>query len=319
MYHHPPSVSVIIPGYNHAEYLQERIDSVLKQDYQSFEVILLDDCSSDGSAEVMKGYVQSFSEGKLETNATSIVFHPNDRNSGNTFLQWEKGIALAKGEYIWIAESDDVAKPDFLRECMEVLLANTDAVAAFTWSTMIGPDGSDLGYSWDETKRYRTPGIYDGKDFCLRRLVYKNLMYNASMIVFAKEAYNNINKVYQQYRHSGDWLFWFHICLQGKVCEIPRKLNAFRQHPNKVSNDSRRSGDDFREMGAIQTLIADTLQLSSYQRACLRGRQSKRLKKSHLPDTEQLQTLYPQIYKATCWDTLLYTIDKSLNLSGLMR
>lgn len=314
-----PLVSIIIPGFNHAIYLKERIDSVLAQDYPCFEVILLDDCSSDNSTEIMQRYADEFAAGNITTNAKSVVFYPNDKNSGNTFLQWKKGIKLAKGEYIWIAESDDVAKPSLLSECMTRLLANSNAVAAFTWSNMIDPDGKDLGYSWDETKRYKAPGIYDGKTFCMQRLVYKNLMYNASMIVFTKDAYYNINKVYQQYRHSGDWLFWFYVCMQGKVCEVPLKLNSFRQHPNKVSNDSRTSGDDFREMGAIQTIIAEEMKLSKYQRACLRGRQAKRLQKSQLPDTRELVSQYPDIYQGSFFDKLLYTIDKSLNISGLNR
>ncbi len=304
-----PLVSVIIPSYNHAQYLRERIESVLGQDYPDFEVIMLDDHSTDDSAEIMRSY-----QGH-ERLSHMVV---NERNSGNTFLQWEKGIILAKGEYIWIAESDDTARPDFLTRQMAALLATPDAVLSFCRSTMIDDKGCALDYSWDEPWRYKSPGIYDGRDFCLHRMVYKNLMYNASMVVFRKRYYYNINNEYQRYRHSGDWLFWFSMCIQGKVCEVPESLNMFRQHGNKVSNEAL-GRKDLAEIVEIQSVIADTLHLSSYQRRCLRGRQTKRLNKSSYDDKERLRRQYPAIYGGTVLDSMLYALDKTFNFSGLQK
>ena len=93
-------VSVIIPNYNHAPFLKERIDSVLNQTYDNFEVIILDDKSTDNSKEVIANY-------RGHSKISHIVY--NEENSGSTFKQWQKGFSLAKGDYIWIAESDDVA------------------------------------------------------------------------------------------------------------------------------------------------------------------------------------------------------------------
>ncbi len=100
-----PSVSVIIPNYNHAPFLKERIDSVINQHYDNFEVIILDDCSKDNSREVIEQY-------RNHPKVKHIIY--NEANSGSTFIQWHKGFRLAEGEYIWIAESDDVADLDFL-------------------------------------------------------------------------------------------------------------------------------------------------------------------------------------------------------------
>ena len=93
-----PFVSVIIPNYNHAQYLEQRLDSVFGQTYPNYEVIFLDDCSKDNSLEVINRY-------KNNPHLSQIVV--NETNYGNTFKQWDKGINLAKGEIIWIAESDD--------------------------------------------------------------------------------------------------------------------------------------------------------------------------------------------------------------------
>ena len=106
-----PLASVIIPNYNHAKYLEERIQSVLNQTYQNLELILLDDKSTDNSLEVINKY-------RDNPHVSQIVV--NEHNSGSAFKQWHRGIELAIGELIWIAESDDYCSPTFL----EVLVNN---------------------------------------------------------------------------------------------------------------------------------------------------------------------------------------------------
>ena len=93
-----PLVSVVIPNYNHGKYLRERIDSVLAQSFQDFEIIILDDKSTDDSLSIINEY-------KDNPHVAHIIV--NEQNTGNPFIQWEHGISLAQGEYIWIAESDD--------------------------------------------------------------------------------------------------------------------------------------------------------------------------------------------------------------------
>ena len=89
-------VSVIMPNYNHAPYLKERMDSILWQDYPDLEVILLDDASTDNSVSILNEYTN-------HPRVKTLVV--NDTNSGNPFLQWQRGLQEATGEYVWIAES----------------------------------------------------------------------------------------------------------------------------------------------------------------------------------------------------------------------
>lgn len=303
-----PLVSVIIPGYNHAPYLRERIDSVLGQDYQNFEVILLDDCSPDESAEIMLSY-------KDDAKVSHVII--NEKNTHNTFLQWERGIKLAKGEYIWIAESDDSASSDFLSKMMSPLIANDDAVLAFCYSTMVGPDGKPLDYTWDQKWLYKAPGIYDGKVFCRERMVLKDLLYNSSMIVWRKEMFRKVSDRYKNYRHCGDWVFWFDMAMRGKVIEVPEELNRFRQHPNKVSNEATATGADFDEMGDIQSYILQSLGASSFQYRVVRGRMSKRIKKLATREQQnKLRKTCPLIFDGSWIDVCCYTIDKMFNISG---
>ena len=106
-----PKVSVIIPNYNHARFLRQRIESVLGQTYQDFEVILLDDCSTDESRSIISEYAKN----------PRVRIEFNETNSGSTFKQWNKGVRLARGEYVWMAESDDYADERLLERLVKVL------------------------------------------------------------------------------------------------------------------------------------------------------------------------------------------------------
>ena len=103
------SVSIIVPNYNYACYLNVRIASILNQSYTNYELILLDDASTDNSVEILEKY-------KDNPHVSHILV--NEKNSGSPFQQWAKGISLARGKWIWIAEADDVAEPTFLEVCL---------------------------------------------------------------------------------------------------------------------------------------------------------------------------------------------------------
>src|SRR6478609_3462038 len=118
-------VSVILPNYNHENYLKERIDSILQQTYRDFELIILDDHSSDNSKQIIELY---------RSNAKVSFIEYNSHNSGSPFRQWAKGIQLARGSYIWIAESDDSCEPAFLEETVKKMKEYPTAGIVFTQS-----------------------------------------------------------------------------------------------------------------------------------------------------------------------------------------
>ena len=123
-----PKVSIIVPSYNHASYLRERLESIYRQTYWNIEVILLDDCSSDGSVEILQEFAQRFSD--------RTICHFNDTNSGGVFHQWKKGLELASGELVWIAESDDACSENFLAELVR-FFANSAVMLAFARTEFI--------------------------------------------------------------------------------------------------------------------------------------------------------------------------------------
>src|SRR5579859_2961505 len=131
-----PKVSVVIPNYNHARFLRKRIDSVLQQTYQDFELILLDDCSTDDSRAILSQYTAD--------PRARVEF--NEVNSGSTFRQWNKGVRLARGEYVWIAESDDYADEHLLETLVSRLESEPAAVLAHCRSWRVSAEGHLDGF-----------------------------------------------------------------------------------------------------------------------------------------------------------------------------
>ena len=165
-----PTVSVIVPNYNYKQFLASRIDTILNQTYRDFELILLDDCSTDNSREILESY-------RDNPHVSHIVF--NEKNTGSPFRQWMKGIELARGKYVWIAEADDMSAPEFLETSITELNANPNAVATVTGSTHIDTDGKILpGYRnyWERRgmDKYRQPKSrsFNGRFYAIHKLFW---------------------------------------------------------------------------------------------------------------------------------------------------
>ena len=221
-----PLVTVVIPNFNHSQYLKQRISSVLDQTFQDFEVIILDDCSTDNSRDIIEHY-------RNHPKVSVIVY--NETNSGSTFKQWKKGLELASGEYIWLAESDDYCTVDFLENAFNGLKGDSEAVVFFCNSDVVDSKNVfiwDLHYIIDKIKEYNwyLPFKALGKDFIKLALLQKNVIVNASAVLFKKEsALKYINKV-ESYKMCGDWLFWGLMLLDGSIIYEPKKMNYFRLH-----------------------------------------------------------------------------------------
>mgnify|MGYP000076595136 CR=1 FL=1 len=233
-----PLVSIIIPNYNHAAFLEQRIASVLNQSYQGFEVILLDDCSTDDSIKVLESY-------KSHPKVAQVVL--NTQNSGSPFKQWQKGIALAKGDYIWIAESDDYCQLNFLEEILAAFHKNSNLGIVYAQSSDVDENGKKIAHRSEYTKEFQ-PNIWrknfsmNGRDFIKSYLSYKNVIPNASAVVFKKNAIkkNTFSRQMLQMKMCGDWLFWVLLCLQTDIGFIAEDLNFFRNHAAVSRNHNDR-------------------------------------------------------------------------------
>jgi glycosyltransferase involved in cell wall biosynthesis len=225
-----PMVSVIIPNYNHSFFLQKRIDSVLQQSFKNFEVIILDDCSTDDSRVIIETY-------RTNPLVSHIVY--NSANSGNTFHQWKKGIELAKGDYIWLAESDDYCEANFLEVLVGLLNRNPNASLAYCKSTRVNEKEEvidDLSFWYEDLAETRWQHDYlnSGDDEIKDYLYKKNTIPNASAVVFRRDKALLVSDDYLTYKLSGDWLFWILLLERGDVTFTTGTTNYFRTHSNSV-------------------------------------------------------------------------------------
>jgi glycosyltransferase involved in cell wall biosynthesis len=244
-----PLVSVIVPGYNHAPFLDERIRSIVGQSYQNIEILLMDDCSPDGSRDILESWAR-------KDPRISLLF--NDENSGSPFHQWKIGADWASGKYLWIAESDDVAELDMLKLHVEALERNASAVIAYSQSTMIDQHGEEIG-SWNvnyekifaSSLRWRARFTVSGSSEVAERMVYSNTIPNASGTLIRKSAFDAAGLPEVTWRLNGDWLFYSRLLQHGDVEYFPEGRNKFRHHPQTQRVIANRSSSTYFEVVAL--------------------------------------------------------------------
>jgi glycosyltransferase involved in cell wall biosynthesis len=222
-----PKISVIIPNYNHARFLEQRIESILNQTFQDFEIIFLDDNSTDNSWEVFSKYA---THPKI---SHAVV---NETNSGSPFKQWNKGFSLATGEYIWIAESDDYSDLNFLGKLVPLMQSNV--AIAYCRSVTVNEINEISDYFWADglddqrwKQNYLSEGLTEISDY----LVFRNTIPNASSAIFRRE-WINCDLPLTQMRYAGDWLFWINLLKikSRKIAYISNQLNYFRTHTDNT-------------------------------------------------------------------------------------
>ena len=230
-------VSVVVPNYNYAHYLKERLDSVSQQTWPLYEIIVLDDGSTDGSVEMLGNL-----RGGLHPEPRVVV---NGRNSGSVFRQWLKGVELARGDYVWIAEADDLSKPEFVERLVRAMQADKSIVMGYCQSEQIDAYGQVLApdylaYTNDlSSTRWLQPYTAQGSDEVDAALGVKNTIPNVSAVLFRREALldtlrTDIEEV-AGYRIAGDWLVYLKLLGKGKVLFSPESLNQHRRHGSSVT------------------------------------------------------------------------------------
>jgi glycosyltransferase involved in cell wall biosynthesis len=228
-----PKVSIIVPNYDHARFLPQRLDSVLGQTFQDFELILLDDCSTDDSRSILSKYADD----------PRVRIEFNEVNSGSPFKQWNKGVRLARGEYVWIAESDDYAEERLLERLMSVLDADPTVMFAYCRSWRVNEDDQKKGFGdwyldYLDPQRWTADFLADGAEECRNYFVYSNPVPNASAVVFRRAGYERVGGPDETLRMCGDWKLWAAMALQGRIAYLGEPLNYHRFHDASIRNKS---------------------------------------------------------------------------------
>lgn len=231
-------VSVILPNYNHAKYLRQRIESILNQTYQDFELIILDDYSTDNSKEIIEQY-------RNHPKVSTIIY--NQKNSGSIADQWRKGIELSQGEFIWIAESDDYAEEEFLELQVKMLESYKECAMVYCDAFIIN-EFNEVIDTWKnrknihyKTNKWSENHLVNGKTELFTYLIDVCTINNMSSCLFRKTVFEkNMNQITLP-KYTIDYALFMLILFNNNICYNSRPLNYFRVHSESTMKNNKGS------------------------------------------------------------------------------
>jgi len=249
---YPPFVSVVLPNYNCESFLEKRLYTILLQTFQDFELIVLDDASTDNSQQLLKDICAYNRRDKL-------IF--NESNSGSVFSQWKLGMENARGSYIWIAESDDFVDLHFLDLMLSSLVNNN---TSFAYANSVPVDTSGVPYG-DYRELYLNqfnPGKWDrsykksGHEEISSSLGVANTIPNASSTIFSRNliAADELNRAIE-FKMCGDWFIYILLCSKGDVSFVQSCNNYHTRHSSSSSFSTEKTNVYFKELNKIYATI----------------------------------------------------------------
>jgi glycosyltransferase involved in cell wall biosynthesis len=254
-------VSVIVPNYNHAPFLEQRIESILDQTFQDYELILLDDFSKDASRDIIHHYKKKYPD---------IRVFLNNRNSGSPFKQWDFGMKQAEGEYVWIAESDDYADRNFLSEMVPILDKNDNAGLAYCDSLIVDERDKPIALMSDSCSSYdqrrKNDYVNNGRDEIENYLCIGNSINNASSVLFKKTSYIKAGLADHAMRYCGDWFLYLRMLLISDIAYRAKKLNFIRLHADSSFHEYYANSIYIEELIRIYNFVMQNVPIISNQK-----------------------------------------------------
>lgn len=207
---HSHMISVLMPVYNGAKYISEAIESVLSQTFTDFELLIIDDGSTDETVEIINRYSDN-----------RIILIQNHENRGLIYTL-NKGLKLAKGKYIARMDADDICLSERFRKQVEYLEAHADIVVLGTAFSFLGTLFEIHHPNYPEEIQVK---LLDDNAFC-----HPSVMMRKDTILSNQIEYNS------SYKHVEDYYFWTEIAMTGlKMANLDDVLLQYRQHDEQIS------------------------------------------------------------------------------------
>jgi glycosyltransferase involved in cell wall biosynthesis len=211
-----PIISVILPVFNADSFLKESIDSILHQTFKDFELIILNDGSTDTSLEIINNY----------TDPRIVLIH--DSLNHGLIHRLNQGFTIAKGKYIARMDADDIAYPERLAKQFEFMENNPEIIASGTSAMRFNSSGN-IGI-------WKNPADYE-KIKCqfvwVTAIIHPTSIFRADFIKEKNIAYDS------QYRHAEDYDLFTNLTMLGKVSNLPDILLRYRVHIKQVSVEQK--------------------------------------------------------------------------------
>ncbi len=213
-----PLVSIIMPVYNAAAFLAAAIDSILKQTYENFELIIVDDASTDASWKIIQKYTKRYPK---KIHAYQTVKQTNA--AGNGAMNY--GFQFAKGAFIARMDADDIAHSKRIEKQVAYLLAHPNTIVLGTQAKVIDKKGKVIGHKVMPTSHneiYRQYGIF-------HPMVHPSVMINKKLLPKQKGIYC------MKFDVNDDYYTFFKLLQYGKFANLPQYLLNYRVHGKNLS------------------------------------------------------------------------------------
>lgn len=223
----PSLVSVVVASYNHAEFLQQRMQSLIDQTYEKLEIIVIDDASPDNSVEILRKY-------ESDPRVKLIV---RERNGGWVTVS-NQGGGLASGEFVLFANCDDACDPRMVERLVHAMDVHPTAGIAFCRSLLVDEQDRILGD--DFSIRESSFRAMCSGDILIRRhemsrfLLHSCVIPNLSAALIRKDCFVSAGQLSSSYRVCCDWDLFFRIVERHDVAYVAAPLNRFRQHKTTI-------------------------------------------------------------------------------------
>lgn len=220
-----PKVSVCIPTYNYGKFISDAIESVLSQTFADFELIVVDNCSTDGTKEVVEKYMAADSR---------VKYYRNESNVGMV-ANWNRCLGYAKGAYIKILCADDLLTSNCLQQQTSLLDNHAHVSLVSCPRTFVDNSLNPLFI----LKCSDSLEIMDGRHIIKRCLLEWNLIGEPTAVLFRKE--KSRRGFDPEYKHAVDMEMWFHLLEDADLGYIPEPLCLVRQHNEQTTNINLRT------------------------------------------------------------------------------
>jgi glycosyltransferase involved in cell wall biosynthesis len=223
-----PLVSIVFTSYNHQEYLRQAIDSLVNQTYPNIEIIIIDDCSTDGSQDILKEY----------EHFENINLKLQTKNSGSYVKASNLGASFAKGEYLLFAQCDDFAESNQIETLLQAFENNPSVGVVFSKSNLVDEKGETFADDfYGREKSFKKAVNENGwiqakkmKEF----LSFSCVIPNLSAALIKRNLFEEINGLSEQYLVVADWEFWLDLTEKTDFYYLSQPLNYFRQHATTI-------------------------------------------------------------------------------------
>jgi glycosyltransferase involved in cell wall biosynthesis len=217
-----PRVSFVVPTYNYARFVTEAVDSLLDQDFEALEVIVIDDCSADATPQVLQRY---------ETDPrVKLIRHSENRGHISTY---NEGLEMAAGEFVGLLSADDIClRSDAVAS--QVAIFDGDPQIGFVYSPLAYIDSN--GTLIDVIRRWSSDSVHDGLvEF--RDLAFTNFVPASGTLVRAS-CHREVGYYDPRLPHAGDWDLWLRLAARYRAGYVAEATYGWRLHDTNMHASS---------------------------------------------------------------------------------